>query len=364
MKIDLIAGARPNFMKVAPIFEALETEREAGADFEVRLIHTGQHYDKNLSETFFEELGLPHPTVNFDARGGSHAEQTGRIMLAYEQWLQKSKTDLCLVVGDVNSTLACAVSAKKAQVCLAHVEAGLRSGDMSMPEEVNRIAVDSLSDLFFTTTLQAGERLRNNGVADAKIHFVGNTMIDTLRKQIPHFSKPAVWDELGLQGGAFIVVTLHRPSNVDDGKRLSEILNQIAAGSRGKPVLFPVHPRTAEVLKKTGFAHPAIHLLPPLPYREFNYLVSQAQAVLTDSGGITEETTVLGIPCITLRENTERPETVEIGTNVLAGLDPANIEALLDRVFEGKWAKGEIPERWDGQAGFRIAAVLKELLNS
>lgn len=320
--IDIIAGARPNFMKIAPIIEAMEKRKSAGIGLDYRLVHTGQHYDRNMSGAFFEQLGIPEPDVNFNAGSGSQAEQAGGIMVAYESLLSEKRSDLCLVVGDVTSTMACAITAKKMLVPVAHVEAGIRSGDMTMPEEVNRIVTDSLTDYFFTTSETANQNLARAGVCKERIFFVGNTMIDTLLRNRHRFVRPDCWERLDLKAGKFLVLTLHRPANVDQEHKLRALLDTIVQHSRGKPLVFPVHPRTAETIKRAGVQAPNLHFVEPLPYLQFNYLVSSAFGVITDSGGITEETTVLGVPCLTLRDNTERPETVTMGTNKLVGTDP------------------------------------------
>lgn len=358
MKIDLIAGARPNFVKIAAIIHAIENDKNK---IDYRLIHTGQHYDEILSGSFFEDLNLPPPDINLNCGSGSQAEQTAKIMIAYEKALKTSKPDMCLVVGDVNSTFACAITAKKMQVKIAHVEAGIRSGDMNMPEEINRIVTDSISDYFFTTTPQAGLNLKKNGASKNKIHFVGNTMIDTLLRFQDQLKKPKIWDKLKLLKNNYFVITLHRPTNVDETKTLLPILEEISKTSKGLPVIFPVHPRTLKILKKTTLNYNNLHLIEPLGYLEFNYLVKNSKAVLTDSGGITEETTVMNIPCMTLRDSTERPETVNIGTNELLGTNPANIAPAMEKLFKEEWEKGEIPELWDGNAGKRIVEILNSL---
>ena len=358
--IDIIAGARPNFMKIAPIIEALDTD--AASELEYRLIHTGQHYDKTMSQSFFEQLGIPEPAVNFGVGGGSEAEQTAGIMIAYERLLIEKVSDLCLVVGDVTSTMACAITAKKMGVRVAHVEAGIRSGDMRMPEEINRMATDILSDYFFTTSKTANTELRRCGIAEDRIFFVGNTMIDTLLKYREQFQPPPCWENIGLQEGRYLVLTLHRPENVDEEDRLTATLKAIADAARGVLVVFPVHPRTARALEKVRVGFENLRFVNPLPYLEFNFLVSRALAVITDSGGITEETTVMGIPCMTLRDSTERPETVTLGTNELVGSEPSSIAPALDRLLAGGWEKGEIPEKWDGKAGRRIIAALSRCL--
>ncbi len=360
--IDIIAGARPNFMKIAPILAALQESKSRGGHLDHRLIHTGQHYDKNMSDSFFEQLGIPHPDVNFGVGGGSQAEQTAGIMVAYEKLLLEKKSDLCLVVGDVTSTMACSITAKKMLVPVAHVEAGIRSGDITMPEEVNRMATDALTDFFFTTSESANANLEKSGIPRERIFFVGNTMIDTLLKHREHFVPPPCWDELKLEAGKFLVLTLHRPANVDQEQKLRDLLQAIIDHSEGLPLVFPVHPRTASILKGIGVAAPNLHLVEPMAYLEFNFLVSRAFGVITDSGGITEETTVLGIPCMTLRDNTERPETVTLGTNELVGTDPAKIPPAMKRLFAGEWKRGQIPPMWDGQTGGRIVKVLEEKL--
>lgn len=363
--IDLIAGARPNFMKIAPIIDALRNAEEGGGTLRFRLIHTGQHYDRNMSGSFFEQLGIPEPDVNFGVGGGTQAEQTAGIMKGYESLLAESRSDLCLVVGDVTSTMACTITAKKMGLPVAHVEAGIRSGDMSMPEEVNRIVTDSLSDYFFTTSETANANLRQAGVSDKRIFFVGNTMIDTLLKHQNSFVKPRFWESLGLNQGSkkrFLVLTLHRPANVDDGEALGETLEAIAEHADNVPIIFPVHPRTRSVLNNAKINFPNLHCVDPLTYLEFNYLVSQAFGVITDSGGITEEATVMGIPCLTLRDNTERPETVTLGTNVLVGTDPKKIPPVLGQLMNGKWKVGQVPPLWDGKTGARIIVALEKVL--
>lgn len=359
--IDLIAGARPNFMKIAPIIGALRAAEHRGGPLRFRLIHTGQHYDRAMSGDFFEQLGLPEPDINLGVGSGTQAEQAGGIMIGYERVLLNHASDLCLVVGDVTSTMACAIAAKKLGVPVAHVEGGLRSGDWSMPEEVNRVVTDSITNWFFTTSQSAGEHLRRSGVEDQAIYFVGNTMIDTLLTQLPHLRPPVFWGELGLVSGAYFVVTLHRPANVDDARQLTSLLHAIAENTGGMPVVFPVHPRTAKQLRSLEGDIPHIHYVEPQGYRQFNYLVKHAKGVITDSGGITEEATVLGVPCLTLRNSTERPETVTVGTNELVGTDLANIPPALQRLAAGQWKQGRIPELWDGQASVRIVAQLERL---
>ncbi len=361
MKIDLIAGARPNFMKIAPIIDAIHKAQKEGDKISYRLIHTGQHYDKNMSDSFFEQLGIPQPDVNLGAGGGTQAEQTASIMIGYEKLLIVEKSDLCLVVGDVTSTMACSIVAQKLHVPVAHVEAGIRSNDWTMPEEINRLVTDSITNYFFTTTHEAGQNLIESGVSKSKIHWVGNTMIDTLLKHRPRFNKPTIWDELNLNKDEYLVMTLHRPANVDEEGKLKVLIDEIITHSNNLPLVFPVHPRTAKILQSIGIKHNRLHTIEPLGYLEFNYLVENAKAVITDSGGITEETTVMGIPCMTLRNNTERPETVRIGTNELIGTDPKAIKPAMDKLFAGNWKNGTIPEMWDGKTADRIVSILTKI---
>jgi UDP-N-acetylglucosamine 2-epimerase (non-hydrolysing) len=360
--IDIIAGARPNFMKIAPIIRALKRHADAGGLLSYRLIHTGQHYDSRMSDDFFTQLGIPEPHVNLEVGSGTQAEQTSAIMTRYERLLLGARSDLCLVVGDVTSTMACAIVAQKLNVPVAHVEAGIRSGDWSMPEEINRMVTDAISNWFFTTSEVANAILRKNGVADNQIFFVGNTMIDTLLHNFDRLQKPDFWNKFGLQAGEYFVLTLHRPANVDKSETFRRLLCAIADGARGLPVIFPVHPRTAKTLRDLNEIPDNFLLVNPQPYLEFNYLVKNAKAVITDSGGITEETTVMRIPCLTLRDTTERPETIITGTNELIGTDPVAIAPALCRVFDGKWKKGQIPEKWDGHTGERIVSILDQLL--
>lgn len=359
--IDVIAGARPNFMKIAPIIRALEARMQGGR-LGYRLIHTGQHYDARMSGDFFTQLGIPEPHVNLEVGSGSQAEQTAAIMVGYEKLLLERRSDLCLVVGDVTSTMACAIAAQKLCVPVAHVEAGIRSGDWTMPEEINRMVTDSITNYFFTTSAVANENLRRAGVPAERIHFVGNTMIDTLLANMDRLRPPAFWAELRLSPGDYFVVTLHRPANVDGVQEFARLLAAIGEATRGLPVVFPVHPRTAKTLREVEGVPANVRLVDPQPYLEFNYLVHHAKAVITDSGGITEETTVMGVPCLTLRDTTERPETVMTGTNELIGTAPANIKPALDRLFAGEWKKGAVPELWDGRTGERIVQIPERVL--
>jgi UDP-N-acetylglucosamine 2-epimerase (non-hydrolysing) len=358
MKIDLIAGARPNFMKIAPIIQAIKNAQLLGESIEYRLIHTGQHYDKNMSGSFFEQLEIPDPDVNLGAGGGTQAQQTASIMIGYETLLQDSPSDLCLVVGDVTSTMACAIVAQKMHIKVVHVEAGIRSNDWKMPEEINRLVTDSITNYFFTTTLDAGENLMKSGISSDNIFFVGNTMIDTLLRFKDKFIKPSFWDLLKLEEKKYIVMTLHRPANVDDEETLSKIIHEVINNAGDNQLVFPVHPRTKKILDRIQLSNNQLHLVDPLSYLEFNYLVSNSLAVVTDSGGITEETTVMGIPCLTLRDSTERPETITVGTNVLIGTNPAAIKPHLIQLLKGDWKKGEIPEKWDGHTAERIVEQL------
>lgn len=356
--IILVAGARPNFMKIAPIIEAIEKASNQGENIFYRLIHTGQHYDKKMSGDFFEQLGIPEPHVNLEAGGGSQAEQTAAIMVRFEKELIENRPDLVVVVGDVTSTMACSIVAKKLLLRVAHIEAGIRSFDLSMPEEINRMVTDAITDYFFTTSETANENLRKAGIEDKKIFFVGNTMIDTLLKNMNRFVKPEAWERIGLKEKEYFVITLHRPANVDEEGNLKILIDEILNNVQGLPVIFPVHPRTANILSNLGRGVPNLHMIEPLGYLEFNYLVKYAKAVITDSGGITEETTVMNVPCLTLRDNTERPETITVGTNELIGTNPKAIRPALEKLFAGDWKKGRIPAMWDGKTSERIVAIL------
>lgn len=360
MKLTLIAGARPNFIKIAPIIHAIKDVQAKGAPLSYRLVHTGQHYDKKMSQTFFEELNIPMPDVNLGCGGGSQAEQTANIMVAFEKDLMQNPSDLIIVVGDVTSTMACSIVAKKLNTKVAHVEAGIRSWDLTMPEEINRMVTDSLADYFFTTTEIANRNLRRFGVTDDRIFFVGNVMIDTLMANINRFRKPAEYDQLGLEKEKYLVLTMHRPANVDEAEKLKMTMNEIVGNVHGLPVVFPIHPRTAKIFKDLGVEADNLKVIDPQGYLEFNYLVKNSFGVITDSGGITEETTVMHVPCLTLRDNTERPETCEIGTNKLIGTNPNNIKPALDKLFAGEWQKGDIPELWDGHTSERIVKSILE----
>ncbi|APQ18021.1 non-hydrolyzing UDP-N-acetylglucosamine 2-epimerase [Maribacter hydrothermalis] len=360
-KITLIAGARPNFMKIAPIIHAIKAAQANGKEIAYRLVHTGQHYDKKMSGDFFEQLDIPTPDKNLGAGGGSQSEQTASIMLGFEKELLENPADLVIVVGDVTSTMACAIVAQKLHTKVAHVEGGIRSNDWTMPEEINRLVTDAITNYFFTTSKVANENLIKSGVKQEQIFYVGNTMIDTLMKQRPRFNKPEIWDELQLKEKEYMVMTLHRPANVDQEEQIKSLMDEIIAHSKEVPLIFPVHPRTAKILNSLQISHPRLHMVEPLGYLEFNYLVEKSKAVITDSGGITEETTVMGIPCMTLRDNTERPETITEGTNELLGTDPKAIEPAMKLLFSGNWKTGSIPHLWDGNTATRIVDEILKL---
>ncbi len=361
MKITLIAGARPNFMKIAPIIHAIHKAKDQGKNISYRLVHTGQHYDKKMSATFFEELNIPHPNTNLECGGGSQAQQTAAILVNFEKELLQNPADLVLVVGDVTSTMACAIVAKKLNTKVAHVEAGIRSFDLTMPEEINRMVTDSITDYYFTTSEIANENLIKGGAKKEQIFYVGNVMIDTLLKNEPRFRKPDLFDSLELKKRNYFVLTMHRPANVDEANKLNLLMDEILNNTNGLPIVFPIHPRTAKIFADLGITNPNLKIVDPLGYLEFNYLVKYAKAVITDSGGITEETTVMGIPCLTLRDNTERPETITLGTNELVGTDPKNIKPALLKLFSGNWKEGQIPYLWDGKAAERIIEGLLTL---
>lgn len=359
MKIIHVAGARPNFMKLAPILRALQ----AYPEIHNLLLHTGQHYDANMSDVFFDDLKLPRPDINLGVGSGSHAFQTAQIIERFEQVMLSERPDLVLVVGDVNSTLACSLVAAKLHTPIAHVEAGVRSFDRSMPEEINRLVTDVLSDLLFTPSRHANENLRRQGIAEEKIHFVGNVMVDSLLNALPIARERRSWERWELSPGNYAVLTLHRASNVDDPQNLRQILSTLAEISRRLPVVFPVHPRTRQRLQEgnlIGFIEmsPGLILSEPLGYLDFLCLTAHARCVLTDSGGIQAETTILGVPCLTLRQNTEWLETIEQGTNHLVGIDQVRILQVLDEILAQGNMTPQRPERWDGKAGVRIAEIL------
>jgi UDP-N-acetylglucosamine 2-epimerase (non-hydrolysing) len=363
MKIINVVGARPNFMKMAPIIEAMT---KYPGEIDHLLIHTGQHYDEKMSKSFFDDLGIPKPDIDLGVGSGSHAVQTARIMVEFEKVCLQEKPDLVIVVGDVNSTMACTITAKKLGIQVAHVEAGLRSRDMGMPEEINRLCTDVLCDYLFTTDHFADDNLRAEGVAEEKIIFVGNVMIDTLMKHREMAKGLDVMRRLGVSAGKYATLTMHRPSNVDDKKTLEGILTVLHTIGGQLPIVFPIHPRTRKMVEQFGLGSyfneggeaRGIWLTEPLGYLDFLHLNMHAKMVLTDSGGIQEETTVLGVPCITMRHNTERPVTCEVGTNVIVGNDPEKILAAAGAVLNGRLSQGKIPEKWDGMAAGRIVEWL------
>ena len=358
LKIVNIVGARPNLVKIAPLMREMQRHPE----IEPVLVHTGQHYDEKLSDIFFRQMGIPIPDVNLEVGSGSHAWQTAEVLKRIEPVLIEQKPALVLVVGDVNSTIAVSLAAVKLGLPVAHVEAGLRSFDRTMPEEINRILTDALADYLFITEEDATENLLREGRPRESIHFVGNVMIDALRQFLPVAQKSRIGEELGLlDAGQFVpfaVLTLHRPSNVDSPESLGKLLGAIGAVAEQLPVIFPVHPRTQEKLKALGSHPPRLRMIPPVGYLDFLCLLSRARLVLTDSGGIQEETTALGVPCLTLRENTERPITISQGTNQLVGTDPAKIVAAARAILTGQTKPGRIPPLWDGRAAERIVAIL------
>jgi UDP-N-acetylglucosamine 2-epimerase (non-hydrolysing) len=363
VKILNIVGARPNFMKMAPIIEAMNRYPERITHL---LVHTGQHYDEKMSSSFFVDLGMPRPDINLEVGSGSHAEQTAKIMVEFEKVCLREKPDLVIVVGDVNSTMACTITAKKLGIQVGHVEAGLRSRDMAMPEEINRLCTDVLCDFLFTTDHFADENLLAEGVGQEKIHFVGNVMIDTLLRHREKAREIGLVEKLGLKPQGFATLTLHRPSNVDDPVVLGGLLEALADISRQLPIIFPIHPRTRKMAEQFGFSHffssddavSGLWVTEPLGYLEFLHLNMNARLVLTDSGGLQEETTVLGVPCITMRNNTERPITCELGTNFLVGNDPARVLECARKILSGDLPQGRVPDRWDGRAAERIVRVL------
>ena len=360
MKITIIAGARPNFIKIAPIINAIQKKQHEGFDISFRLVHTGQHYDKNLSDTFFEELNIPKPDINLEVKSGSQAEQTAAIMVAFEKELIQNPTDLVLVVGDVNSTMACSIVAKKCNIKVAHVEAGIRSGDLTMPEEINRMLTDSITDYFFTTSTSASENLLKLGSDPENVHFVGNVMIDTLYQNINRTLAPDFWNEYQLNEKNYIVLTLHRPANVDEISSLIQLLHGIDLLASDKKIIFPIHPRTQAILRESNSDFKNIIFVSPQGYLNFMFLIKNSFAVITDSGGISEETTVLGIPCFTMRDNTERPETETIGTNTIVGTSLENLKKVFGSFIQNGARKSSIPDLWDGKASERIVSILLE----
>jgi len=359
VKVLNVVGARPNMMKIAPIMRALAAKEGV----QQKLLHTGQHYDARLSQVFFDELEIPAPDIYLGVGSGSHAEQTARVMVAFEKALQDERPDVVVVVGDVNSTLACAITAAKLWIPVAHVEAGLRSFDRRMPEEINRIVTDALSAYCFTTSRDANVNLRREGVEESRIYFTGNVMIDTLNRHREKAARLGTPGQYGLAPGGYALLTLHRPSNVDHAATLERIVGALLDIAEALPILFPVHPRTRARLEEFDLAQvvassPGLRLIEPLGYLPFLDLMQNARLMLTDSGGIQEETTILGIPCLTLRENTERPVTISEGTNQLVGADPDRIVAATDEILASGPVEGRRPELWDGHAAERIVKIL------
>ena len=362
MKIINVVGARPNFMKIAPLMAAYRSY----SNIEPLLIHTGQHYDNKMSDLFFEELGIPRPDINLQVGSASHAVQTAEIMKAFEPVVLEHKPDVVIVVGDVNSTVACGLVAAKAGIKLAHVEAGLRSFDRTMPEEINRIVTDAVSDLLFCTEQSGVDNLKKEGIPEVKIHLVGNVMIDSLLKNWTKAKKSSILDQLDLKGNRYAVLTLHRPSNVDEPSIFKNIFTALEAIQEDMPVIFPIHPRTRKNLYSSALGDrakkmPGLRLLDPVGYLDFLRLLSSAAVVLTDSGGIQEEATILKIPCLTLRENTERPATIEYGSNQIVGADTARILSAYHKVTNEDTTNYRVPPLWDGRAAERIVEILANL---
>ncbi|MCW8889418.1 MAG: UDP-N-acetylglucosamine 2-epimerase (non-hydrolyzing) [Sedimenticola sp.] len=368
VKVLCVVGARPNFMKIAPIMRAF---KQSTHDIEATLLHTGQHYDAAMKTAFFDQLHIPEPDIDLGVGSGSHTVQTAEIMLRFEPVLDELQPSAVLVLGDVNSTIACALVAVKKEIPVIHVESGLRSYDRQMPEEINRVLTDQISDLLFTTERSAEKNLSREGIATSRIHFVGNVMIDTLLYNLNRAvnSQQLISDKvpseiLAEYLSGYALVTMHRPSNVDNPTNLKGLLETLRRVSEQRPLVFPIHPRTAQRIKENGYQHliesPRILQLPPLGYLELLGLMKDAKLVLTDSGGIQEETTALGVPCVTLRENTERPITADEGTNTVVGIDPEKIHACVDEILETGGKSGRIPEYWDGKAAERIVEVIHE----
>ena len=359
-KIMNVVGARPNFMKIGPIQREMNRR---SSEFQPVLVHTGQHYDEKMSKLFFDDLQLPKPDVYLGVGSGTHAEQTAKIMIDFEKVCREHKPDMVLVVGDVNSTVACSLVAAKLWIPVVHVEAGLRSFDRKMPEEINRLVTDALADYLFITEKAGIENLKNEGVDDAKVHFVGNVMIDSLAFFLEKARESDILKKLELREKNYALVTLHRPSNVDDQENFLKILTAFEQIEKEIPIVFPIHPRTRKNIERFGLedrvkALKNLKLLPPIGYLDFMNLTQNCKFVMTDSGGIQEETTYLGIPCMTLRENTERPITIEVGTNELVGPNTEQILNYAQKMLSGQWKKGAVPELWDGHAAERIVEVL------
>jgi UDP-N-acetylglucosamine 2-epimerase (non-hydrolysing) len=362
MKLILVAGARPNFMKIAPIIK----EMKRSSNFEVILVHTGQHYDSNMSKVFFTDLGIPKPDLNLEIGSGSHAWQTAEIMKKFESVLIEETPDMIMVVGDVNSTIACSLTAAKMGVKIAHVEAGLRSNNWRMPEEINRVLTDRLSDLLFTSCSDAKENLLSEGIDENRIHFVGNVMIDSLLSNSKKADLSMILDNLGISQGNYTVLTLHRPSNVDSRDNLESIISILEEAQKHINIIYPMHPRTKKQFETLGILHrieslPGLRIIDPVGYLDFMKLIKNAKLVLTDSGGIQEETTVLGVACLTMRKETERPVTIKEGTNTIVGLDKELIIDCIENVLNGNYKKGITPDLWDGKAAERIIQILMKI---
>jgi len=360
LKILIVAGARPNFMKIAPLVRVMNDD----PDVQPLLVHTGQHYDERMSDLFFNQLGIPEPDVNLEVGSASHTVQTAKIMTAFEPVLKAEEPDAVMVVGDVNSTIACGLVAVKEGVSLVHVEAGLRSGDRSMPEEINRVLTDAISDLLFCTEQSGVDNLLREGVSEHRVHLVGNVMIDTLLSNMERAKESSALEDHGLKDGEFAVLTLHRPSNVDNRSVFSGLLDALEIIQADMPIIFPVHPRTRKQLSNLGLDErvrslPGIRLVDPLGYLDFLRLTSSARVVLTDSGGVQEETTVMRVPCLTLRENTERPATVNSGSNQIVGMSPEAIVAAYRIALNMDRPGLQVPPLWDGKAASRIVEICK-----
>jgi len=364
MNVTLVVGARPNFMKISPIIDSIKKFNESNNNkIHYRLIHTGQHYDKSMSDDFFEQLGIPKPDINLNCTGSTQTELTANIMVGFEKELIQNRPDIVVVVGDVTSTMSCSIVAKKLQIKVAHVEAGIRSLDREMPEEINRLITDSISDYFFTTTEMASENLIKENIDPSKIFFVGNTMIDCLIKNLPKIKQPKDIDENLIRHKNYFLMTLHRPNNVDNIGKLTEILTHIESSTNNYKVIFPVHHRTKLKLLNLGIEFNNIVTVEPQKYLEFIHLIKNSLGVITDSGGITEETTYLNIPCITIRNSTERPETVTLGTNELIGDDLLKLTKSIKTIIDGKWKNTILPKYWDGSTSYRIVKSLLEINN-
>ncbi|KAA3617839.1 MAG: UDP-N-acetylglucosamine 2-epimerase (non-hydrolyzing) [Calditrichaeota bacterium] len=363
MKIINVVGARPNFMKIAPI----QRQMDLDPDIETVLVHTGQHYDEKMSKLFFDDLQMPKPNIYLNVGSASHAVQTAKIMVEFEKILEKEKPDLVIVVGDVNSTVACSIVAQKMHIKVAHVEAGLRSFDRRMPEEINRLITDAISDMLFVTEQSGIDNLKNEGVEDSKVHFVGHVMIDSLINFSETAAKSSIMDDLNVEKDKFGLITLHRPSNVDNLEVFTKLLETFERIEKDLKLVFPIHPRSRKMIQNFGLEDKVnnmqnLVLLDPMGYLDFMKLLHNAKLVLTDSGGIQEETTYLQIPCITMRENTERPITVDVGTNVLVGTDTDLILSEVQSILKGDSRKGSIPDLWDGNSAKRIVEIIKKEL--